>query len=816
MTSTPLATVSPRALGAAEVELTANEWAQLLGVTKKAFTLRRVPHARMVARAGGLTKVYPFSDLPADYQRQLEEQRRRQGCWSYADLLNVRAVETRWEPAKEIGTLPPASQEKATRVREVMSVYFAASEAGMTLSGANQRARAKWVEVFGEECNEKTIRRWADKIEARGGPQFAPLEAYADNKSVPHERARLATKLEISPDLIAEFKCRCVDNEAGSVHISGAVRSLMLDWQNGRPIPGLGLAPHKGAAFPFTYHQLRPFAPALAVRRLGTHGKAAALREAIPHGKQTAAFLRRMELVVMDDSRIDIIGTDDLTGRPVELKSYWLMDVGSRRIEGFLLREAGAIKGHDVDALLARVFRSTGIAAPGCGYVTTVRFERGAVACTPAKETFLRSAFPGQVHIDRTGVDGGRNFAGDHVQDSSGRWMDKAHIESFMRTLAYFIEHVPGQRGGSYARQPAALGLRGRDHATGSLLYNRGSQIHDAALLQGAERAMALCEGDLEARIAATVDRHEWANGRLKVSSLKPVSWILDALKEFVAYYNSRTDHRMEGFRRVEFLGEKGELRVRMESPNERAAWLDEAAAELCGRESCLDRISPSAVSQLLLRARRVVVRRNGVLLDCAPYKGMRFWREGSAACREAGLLTTGEKEFVALVDEDALRQCEPTSQPYTREIYLLGNTLEAFRAGERAQFIEALPLYDPGDLTDPQDLARALDGVKREERRLSAELVRDSAPALAERLANAQDNVHALQAVVTANDTAVRLTSKDGPLLRRLADARAAGAAAGPVVEEDQPTRAEQMQGAEGSYADIIAAQMAAEDEAG
>lgn len=304
MSALALATVSPRALAAADVELTANEWAQLLGVTKKAFTLRRVPHARMVARAGGLTKVYPFADLPPDYRAQLEEQRRRQGCWSYAELLNVRAVETRWEPAKEIGTLPPASQEKATRVREVMAVYFAASEAGMTLSAANQRARAKWVEVFGEECNEKTVRRWADKIEARGGPQFAPLEAYADNKSVPHERARLAHKLEISPDLLAEFKCRCVDNERGAVHIAGAIRSLEMDWQNGRAIPGLGLAPRRDAPFPFTYHQLRPFAPATAVRRLGTMGKAAALREALPHGKQTAAFLRRMELVVMDDSRV--------------------------------------------------------------------------------------------------------------------------------------------------------------------------------------------------------------------------------------------------------------------------------------------------------------------------------------------------------------------------------------------------------------------------------------------------------------------------------------------------------------------------------
>lgn len=797
-------------------ELTAAEWAQLLGITKKAFILRRVGHSHMVARAGGLTKVYPFSALPPDYQATLETLRRSQGVWSFADLRAVRAVELRsWDAPKEIGTLPPASQEKAKKVRAVMEVYFAAAES-MTLGAANTKAQAKWLELFGEACNEKTIRRWADKIEARGGPEFAPLEAYADNKSVPHVRARLTEKLSISPDFLAEFRCRCVDAQSGGIHISAALHSLKLDWQNGRPIPGLGVKPASDAAFPFTYHQLRPYAPAKAARVAGHLGKAAAARDALAHGTQTTARLRRMELVLLDDSRVDIIATDDLTGRPVELKSYWLMDVATRRIEGFLLREAGSITAADVDALLARVLRSTGLPTLEAGYHCTIRFERGTVACSPAKETFLCSAFPSRLHIDRTGIDGGRNFPGDHVQASSGRWMDKAHIESFMRTLAFSVQHLPGQRGGNYARQPAALGLVGKNRATGALDYTRGSAIHDAALLQGAERALAFFEGDLDARAQAAAASHEWVNGRLQVRSLYPVSWVRDALKEFTAWFNTRTEHRMEGFRRIEWQDPAtGKLRWRMESPNERAAWLEaQAPGVRAGIAPCLAPITPSAVSQLLMRARKVTVGRNGVFLDCAPYRRLRFWRENSIVCRQAGLLTTGAKEYVALVDEEAIRMAHGPEGLAGLEIYLLGNRLEKFQAGERAQFIEALPLAQIGDISDPHQLAGSLEAVKRERERLSAEMLTAAAPALAARLASERGNLDTLRAVVTTNSAAVEAAQTHSPLLAQLADARAGhgpddGALA---VPDATPSRHAQMRDAETDFAASIAAQLAAQ----
>lgn len=788
----------------ADEALTAAQWAQLLDVTKKGFVLRNVPHAGMVSANGGLTKVYKFADLPADYQLKLHEQRQRQACPAFADLLDLHR-QPRFEPCRELATLPPVTQTLAEQRKEVLAVFWTALERFANLpdkvTRAKEETRAAWLRMFGKAPTEKTIRRWVAAIEERGGPDLAPVEAYAGlksehGKSVPHHAARLVAKLEIPLELIHEYKARC--SKAGMMHIEAAYRSLVMDWQGGiNPVPGLGFAPHPGAAFPFSAGQLRQFAPSLAVRKQGGLGSAAAARVALPHGRNTTAFLRRMERVLLDDSRIDIIATDDLTGRPVELKSQFLIDLGPRRIESWVIRENGNLLATDTDAMLARAFRSAGIAAGDAGYATTVRFERGAVACSSARESFLRGSFPGRLHIERTGMEGGHNYPGAALQSVSGRWMDKAHIESFMRTLAYFIQHVPGQRGGSYARQPAALGLVGKNREAGRLEYTKGSQIHDAALLQYADRAAAWFEGDLETRIAAcAANLPETVNGRLRIKSLYPVSWVRDAIREFVAYYNGRTDHRLEGFRRIEYQdAETHALKHRQESPNERAAFLNEV--------SPTERISEAAVSRLLLRARPVTVKRNGVSVDIAPYTGLRFWSEHSVTCHRAGQLSTGELKLTALVDEDALLHGGPGA---LTEIYLIGNKEADLKAGQPAQFLEALPLCQPGVIGDAHSLAQSNARLQVVQNRYAAEMVVAAAPHIARQHADLRHNVASLQAAATANDAALRATVPDSPLIRALSAPHEDDAPSTVEPAAPRPTRGEQMQSVEEEYAAHLA----------
>ena len=788
----------------AEEELTAAQWAQLLDVTKKAFILRNVPTSGVVLANGGLTKKYRFADLPVDYQQKLDEQRRRQGCPVYGELLDLHRS-PRYLPGRELATLPPTSQTLAEQRKLVLAVFWQSLERQHAVGVANAEARAAWLKMFGEACSYKTIQRWVAAIEQRGGPDLAPVEAYAglkseDGKSVPHPKARLIVRREIPHDLIGEYKARCV--QEGMMHMQGAYRSLVIDWQNGRPVPGLGSAPERNTPFPFTARQLREFAPSRAARLKGGLGDAIAAKFGLPQGRQTTAYLRRMERVLLDDSRIDIIATDDLTGLPVELRCQFLMDLGPRRIESWVVREKNNIRAADTDAMIARALRSAGIAGKDAGYVTHIRFERGAVACSAARESFLLGSFPGQLFIDRTKMDGGkRNFGGAHVQSNSGRWMDKAHIESFMRTLAYSLQHILGQRGGNYARQPAALGLIGRNRAHGGVLdYTRGSQMHQGTLLQGAERAMALYEGDLDEKLADAVENEPLVNGRLKISALKPVRWVLDAIQEFVAWYNSRSDHRMEGFRDIEQQDpETLKLRHRKETPNERAAFLNEC----CPTE----RISEAAVSRLLLSSRPVTVTRNGVTMDIAPMKSLRFWKADSSLIHRAGRLTTGELKMVALVDEDAIVRGGPD---VPREIYLIGNKELDFVLGQPAQFLESLPLVDWGDIGDPASLARSNAEKQLVQDRIAAELLHAAAPHIARKAAELDHNIGSMQAVTTANDRAVRAVSPDSPLITALANAQAGDDSAAGSAPSTPPTRGRQMANAAPSYLDKIKASLA------
>lgn len=100
--------------------------------------------------------------------------------------------------------------------------------------------------------------------------------------------------------------------------------------------------------------------------------------------KNTTAHLHRMERVLLDDTRLDLIATDDLTARPVELCSEFLMDLGTRRVEAYVVREMGNILATDTDGMIARALGSVGLPAKNVGYVCTIRFERGAVACSTA------------------------------------------------------------------------------------------------------------------------------------------------------------------------------------------------------------------------------------------------------------------------------------------------------------------------------------------------------------------------------------------------------------------------------------------------
>lgn len=721
-------------LSAAIDRLSAADWSLILNVT---------PHA--IRKAAGVAGDIPRTLLPAAYQETISAKLIEHSAASCRDLCAmIRVDRPAWTPPKPFKSYPPATQERALKKQEVLRAYHETLAAGHPPAIAMQDAVKATRHLFAVEFAEKeertkkvpsddslarNIRNWIATIEERGGFGNARPEAFCDDKSCAHISARLVNKIPRA--LIQDFQAKCVS----TARMSDAYRAIVIDWDMGREVPGLG---HRigRQSFPFTYDQLVKFAPSNAARQMGFYGKARARARFLPHMETTTANLRRAEMYLLDDTRLDIIALDDLTGQPVELKCYIMMDLASRRIEGWTIVE-GSIQSRHVEALVARVLRSTGV---GRNYPTTIIFERGTVACSPARATYLESCFPGRLTIARTGMDGGKNHKGDYKQSGSGHWMGKGHMESMVRTFVFFAGHLPGQRGNIYANQPAALGLTGCNRKSGALDYTSGSRMHDAVILAGAGRAVEYLEDGLESRITAfAADRCRNHGERLKFDSLKPVSWILQRITEAVAYYNARTDHRLEGFRRVEWQDEvTGGRRTRMESPDERAAWLS--------TEHATDRLSPADAAAIIrTSARAVTVTRQGVSFEIDDAK-FRFWFPDSLAVAEAMRLSTGEKKYVALYDREALLQ--GTSS----EIHLLQTNAHIPPGQERvwndapARYLESLPLEERSDRRNPEELAADAERHKRVEHRVAAELLRASAPILAEKLANAKMNIPVLR----------------------------------------------------------------------
>jgi hypothetical protein len=558
-----------------------------------------------------------------------------------------------------------------------------------------------------------------------------------------------------------------------------AYRALLQDWFAGRPVPGIELRkPNEGEHdFPFTYAQLSRFKPSTQARLRGSKGKAAAFA-VTPHMTRTTSRLLYAQKFVLDDTRIDIVGLDPIRGTPVELKGYFMLDLVTRRVVGFVIVEQ-SVQARHVEALVGRVLRTTGICAKGC----EILFEQGTVACSRGKQLQIEGMFPGLLKVRRTGMDGGKNHPGAFTQDNSGHWAGKAWVEVFMKTLGMFVSHVNGQRGGDYRRQPAMLGLRGMNRATGLLEYNRGGQIHDAALLALADRTLSFIDGDLENRIAAVesgmagdIDR---AGGRLRVETLLTVSRIIDAVKDFVTYYNNRTNHRLEGFDYIEYLDAENRPRRRKESPNERAKYLLDQCSTV--------RISASDAVVLMMHARPVTVRnKQGVDITILKGRGaLRFWKEGSVACREAAMNADGEKKFVAIYDPDAFAHCTPDNV-HDLSIHLIRPEDEQnFRSGKPVRYIESLPLAAVPDDFNPEEKAAELEKLKRMERADAAEVVAAAGPETVRRLRTVKENLGKLRGGYAVGDGSGLETLAESAIAAEIRENRKTGRGGAAIAPE-------------------------------
>jgi len=292
---------------------------------------------------------------------------------------------------------------------------------------------------------------------------------------IPNHRAPAHVR-HMPAELCAEIQRIASDRSGGrDMHangIDGATirKQLAKKWQAGESLPGVGTwrefwartqpgapLPPVAPDFPWSTKTVVRKMGSKAVRIMGNVGRAKAAKH-LPHMQRDYSKLRKCEYFTLDDARADLVAIDELTGRVVDVLLYLFMEVASRQIIGFLCKPKNNIRAEDVDELVAHSLQTDGFGV-GIGYASHIWFERGTVACSEAAQAVLEAGSEGAIKVHRTGMDGGTRWIGAARDKSSGHANGKAVIESFVRNLHRRLIHLPGQRGNTYANQPANLGV---------------------------------------------------------------------------------------------------------------------------------------------------------------------------------------------------------------------------------------------------------------------------------------------------------------------------------------------------------------------
>jgi hypothetical protein len=412
------------------------------------------------------------------------------------------AAAKEWE-RRRAALLHGAFMQAEILVKEGKTVGAALAECALVLSGTiiHMDGKPRFL-----KCSAKTLDRAFRKWRAMGRSADGLLHGYSAGFGP-----------RISPELIAEFQRLCTLE--GILNFSAAMDALHRMWKSDQYIPGLGHRTDFNRArglpveavpdFPVSRRTLYNYAPSRVERALGTKGRAA-MKAVSSYVDLDYSKLRKGELYVMDDVRLDIICVDELTGRVVEVVMYILMEVASRAIVAYVMKPAHAIKQEDVDELLAYGLQTPGYGI-GKGYTTHLKFERGTIACSEASQNILEGVSNGRLKVHRTSMVGGVRWTGAPRDKASGHAAGKAVIESFNRKLHLMLMDLPGQRGNSFRNQPANLGYEGAGQFTPGSLADEAQKLASFQFIAGKRVSLKLPMlyfRDLEKAVRLAIKRH--------------------------------------------------------------------------------------------------------------------------------------------------------------------------------------------------------------------------------------------------------------------------------------------------------------------
>ena len=437
-------------------------------------------------------------------------------------------------------------RDRATRLHAA----FSALEQSMALEGAPlvQSIQCLAASLDGTQLADGRILRasWQTLVRlyykwSDNGRKATAL--VADYQS-PSHIVRLPDSLAAEIQKLATTKTGARDKNGNGIEAPAIRKALQTRWWAGEALPGLGTwqewwaanhpaipLPANPPEFPWSVKTiLRRMGPK-ALRRMGSQGHAAAIKH-MPSMKRDYSKLRKCELYTLDDVKLDLIALCELTGKPVDVTIYVLMEVASRSIVSFVLKPKNALRQEDVDEMIAHGLQADGFGI-GIGYPTHIWFERGTLACSEAAQRVLEAGSDGGIVIHRTSMDSGVSWIGSAADKASGHSAGKAAIESFNRNLHRYLLHLPGQRGNNYANMPANLGA-GDPNLKDASKSERGTLAHEAERLA-------------QFKITAALLGH---SADLKLPLLT-ISELQQEVRKVMQAHNDRRGHDFQGFHQV-------------------------------------------------------------------------------------------------------------------------------------------------------------------------------------------------------------------------------------------------------------------------
>jgi hypothetical protein len=347
-----------------------------------------------------------------------------------------------------------------------------------------------------------------------------------------------AKTTEVSADFKAHLARRVENNQRSSEVELDAVRG---EWFAGQSVPGLGSWPELWTQrFPdeplppvcpvwfvpcaFSIRTLRRLLPSKAELMIARRGYFAA-HGLLPQKNNDYSQLRALECVVFDDVKTDWLVSVSGVGSPCELWLLVAMDAATGRVLDWVA--LAAVPGDDgkrnellaehMRCLVGQVILKHGISE---AYPLILKVENAKATLSETDRAALAAlAGEGRIQVSYTRM---RNNAlpGGYTERTGTPWDPmKARLESFFRTFHDHGATLPGQTGSlQVLNKPAELEARKKEHE---------------ALMREAE--------ELPAEVRE----------QLKSCFLK-YSEAIAALERLFAHLNARTEHKLQGYERVQ------------------------------------------------------------------------------------------------------------------------------------------------------------------------------------------------------------------------------------------------------------------------